>query len=138
MDNKDKLELKEGSIWINQDIKKVFQELYDHYRSIQNTNDYLRNELERVKSDKFKDEELSKMKADYEKMKANYYRGFPISEEEDDLIKEWEKKIMEKHPDNGGAIGGRFHYEFIPTGIGTIGVVVDTFTKEKFEFQSLR
>ena len=35
------LELKDGTIWINQDIKKVLQELYDHYRSIQNKNEYV-------------------------------------------------------------------------------------------------
>jgi len=131
------LELKDGTIWINQDIKKVLQELYDHYRSIQNKNEYLRNELEMVKSDKFKDEELAKMKSDYEKMKADYYRGFAISENEDNLIKEWEKGIMEKYPANSGAIGGRFHYEFIPTGIGTVGIVVDSFTKERYIFRDL-
>ena len=133
----EKLELKDGTIWINQDIKKVLQELYDHYRSIQNRNEYLKNELERVKSDKFKDEELAKMKSAYEKMKAEYYRGFAISEDEDDLIKEWEKHMIEKYPANSGAIGGRFHYEFVPTGVGTVGTVVDSFTNQRYIFHSL-
>lgn len=133
----EKLELKDGTIWINQDIRKVLQELYDHYRSIQNRNEYLKNELERVKSDKFKDEELAKMKSEYEKMKAEYYRGFAISEDEDDLIKEWEKHMIEKYPANSGAIGGRFRYEFVPTGVGTVGTVVDSFTNQRYIFHSL-
>ena len=133
----DKLELKDGTIWINQDIKKVLQELYDHYRAIQNSNEYLRSELERVKADKFKDEELSKMKKDYNRMKDEYYRGFPISEVESQKISNWMDEQMKKNPSSGGAIGGRFRYEFIPTGIGTIGIVEDIFTKDKLTFQDL-
>ena len=77
------------------------------------------------------------MKERYDKMSADYYRGFPISEHEGKKIEEWQDKILKEHPGNAGAIGGRFRYEFTPTGIGTIGVVIDSFTNEKFEFQSL-
>ena len=133
---KEELELKEGPTWILQDIKKVFQELYDHYRSVVNRNEYLEEEIKKVKDEKYKDEELSKMKESYEKMKHEYYSlGFPITEEEVKKIREWEDKI----------IGGvdmkindtRFHYEFYPTPIGVAGYVVDSLTKEKFQFQEL-
>ena len=130
----EKLELKEGSIWILQDIKKVFQELYDHYCSVVNTNEYLQKENERLKSESYKDEELSKMKEKYEKMKKAYFLGFPISEEEDKKIKEW----IEKRPEfNEGAIGGRYTYQFTPTSIGVIGTIIDGMTGEKFTFQEL-
>lgn len=133
----DELELKNGSPWILQDIKKVFQELWDHYRVIKSRNEYLEEEIKRIKSDTYKDEELSKMKEDYERMKKNYYRGFPISEKEEDKIDKWQNKIIEKYPANTGAIGGRFIYKFLPTSIGTSGLIIDSVSGETFEFQEI-
>ena len=133
----DKLELKEGSMWLVHDLKSLLQEVYDHYRSVVNTNEYLRKENERLKSDLYKDEELSKMKSEYDKMKSDYYRGFPISEEEDKKINEWIEKQMEKVPGIGGTSGGRFTYQFTPTGLGTAGTIIDGFTGDKLTFQEL-
>ena len=133
----DKLELREGSIWILQDVKKVLQELYDHYRNVCNQNDYLRKEIEKVKSEKYADEEMSRMKSEYDKMKSDYYRGFPISEEENKKINEWIENQQKKVPGIGGASGGRFTYQFTPTGLGTAGIIIDGFTGDKFTFQEL-
>ncbi len=133
----EKLELKDGTIWIMEDIKKTLQQVYDHYRNVCKQNDYLRKEIEKVKSEKYADEELSKMKEEYERMKSDYYRGFPISEKEDKKIHEWIEGQMKKNSSIGGAIGGRFRYEFIPTGIGTVGTIIDTFTEDRFNFQDL-
>ena len=133
----EKLELKDGNIWIMDDIKKTLQQVYDHYRSVCNRNDYLRKEIEKVKSEKYADEELSRLKSAYDKMKSDYYRGFPISEEEDKNIKEWIKNQQKKNPGIGGAAGGRFTYKFIPTGLGTSGTIIDSFTGDEFTFQEL-
>ena len=133
----EKLELKDGNIWIMDDIKKTLQQVYDHYRIICNRNGYLTKEIEKVKSEKYADEELSKLKSEYDKMKSDYYRGFPISEEEDKNIKDWIKKQQEKNPDSGGAAGGRFTYRFTPTGLGTVGTIIDGFTGDEFTFQEL-
>lgn len=133
----EKLELKDGNIWIMDDIKKTLQQVYDHYRSVCNRNDYLKKEIEKVKSEKYADEVLLKMRSEYEKMKSDYYRGFPISEEESKKIKEWMNKQIEKNPSTGGAIGGRFSYKFIPTGVGTIGIVIDGITDETFTFSEI-
>ena len=133
----EKLELKDGNIWIMDDIKKTLQQVYDHYRSVCNRNDYLRKEIEKVKSEKYADEELSRLKSEYDKMKSDYYRGFPISEEEDKNINEWIKKQQEKNPGSGGAAGGRFTYKFTPTGLGTVGTIIDDFTGDEFTFQEL-
>ena len=133
----EKLELKDGNIWIMDDIKKTLQQVYDHYRIICNRNGYLKNEIEKVKSEKYADEVLLKMRSEYEKMKSDYYRGFPISEEESKKIKEWMNKQIEKNPSTGGAIGGRFSYKFIPTGVGTIGIVIDGITDETFTFSEI-
>ena len=133
----EKLELKDGNIWIMEDIKKTLQQVYDHYRSVCNRNDYLKKEIEKVKSEKYADEELSRLKSEYDRMKSDYYRGFPISEEEDKNIKEWIKNQQEKNPGIGGVAGGRFTYKFIPTGLGTSGTIIDSFTGDEFTFQEL-
>ena len=133
----EKLELKDGNIWIMEDIKKTLQQVYDHYRSVCNRNDYLKKEIEKVKSEKYADEELSRLKSEYDKMKSDYYRGFPISEEEDKNIKEWIKNQQKKNPGIGGAAGGRFTYRFTPTGLGTVGTIIDGFTGDEFTFQEL-
>ena len=133
----EKLELKDGNIWIMDDIKKTLQQVYDHYRIVCNRNNYLTKEIEKVKSEKYADEELSKLKSEYDKMKSDYYRGFPISEEEDKNIKEWIKNQQKKNPGIGGAAGGRFTYKFTPTGLGTVGTIIDGFTGDEFTFQEL-
>lgn len=133
----EKLELKDGNIWIMEDIKKTLQQVYDHYRSVCNRNDYLKKEIEKVKSEKYTDEELSRLKSEYDRMKSDYYRGFPISEEEDKNIKEWIKNQQKKNPGIGGAAGGRFTYKFTPTGLGTSGIIIDSFTGDEFTFQEL-
>ena len=133
----EKLELKDGNILIMDDIKKTLQQVYDHYRIVCNRNNYLTKEIEKVKSEKYADEELSRLKSEYDKMKSDYYRGFPISEEEDKNIKEWKKNQQKKNPGIGGAAGGRFTYKFTPTGLGTVGTIIDGFTGDEFTFQEL-
>jgi hypothetical protein len=134
----DKLELKEDRpMWLLNDIKADFQKLYDHYRWVSARIEHLEEENKRLKSDAYKDEELAKMKSEYDRMKEDYFRGFPISEEEHKKINEWIDEQMKKHPGIGGAIGGRFTYEFLPTSIGTAGTIIDSFTGDKFNFQEL-
>lgn len=131
----DKLNLTEDhSIWLSKDIRSVLQEVYDHFRSVNNRNEYLEEEIKKLKSEKYKDEELTKMKEQYDRMMEDYYRGFPISKKEQQKIGEWIDKLPKS---NEGAIGGRFRYEFVPTSIGTIGTIIDTFTGEKLTFQDL-
>ena len=134
----EKLELKDNQpAWLLQDIKKVFQELYDHYRVVKNRNDYLIKENQKLKDEHYEQDELAKMKKEYDRMKEDYYRGFPISEDELTKIHEWIDKQQEKKPGLGGAIGGRFIYKFVPTSVGVSGTIIDSFTDDKFTFQEL-
>lgn len=134
-----KLELKDDKpIWLNEDIEEVLQELYDHYRAINNRNEYLSKEIARVKEETYKDNELTEMKKKYDEMSADYYRGFPISKEESEKISTWMKEVTKGEDPRekiGGAVGGRFKYEFIPTSIGVIGTIIDSFTGKKLTFQ---
>ena len=101
--------------------KNVLSELDARNKQIKN----LEKELERVRSEKYKDEELQKMRKSVERAEKQLQLGFPITEEEDRATTEWQKQhIQKKHGGNtyAGAIGGRFQYEFIPTTIGVIGL----------------
>ena len=102
----------------------------------------LKEEIKRLKDENWKDNELQSMKEQYDKMKKDYFRGFPISKEESEKINDWiNKHEKEKHPrrpkmsyPRGGAIGGSYSYHFVPTSIGIFGTVKCT-CGEKFTFQ---
>ena len=107
---------------------------------------YLENEIAKLKSETYKDDELQKAKEKVKVMEEDYYRGFPISKEEEAKINEWkENHDKEKHglittEDKlraGGCIGGRYTYKFVPTSIGTIGYVVCDKCGEEFTFNEL-
>lgn len=108
-------------------------------------------ENEEMKKELYKDEAVLKMQEKIDDLKSRIdvmrkasMRGFPISEEEQKKIEEWQMKhLKKKHwdkehdcPNYSGAIGGRFSYHFIPTSIGVIGEVKCSCGK-KFCFQDL-
>ena len=90
--------------------------------------EHLREEIKNFKLDAYKDQELKKMKEKLEKMQDSYYRGFPISKEEEEKIHNWlvehENKQHGGYPCYHGASGGGYIYEFYPSGIGTAGTVI--------------
>lgn len=75
-----------------------------------------------------------------EEAKANACRSFQITENEAEKIDKWKNQhdikihklvSLEKRLKAGGAIGGRYEYNFIPTSIGTIGYCVCGACKHK-------
>lgn len=116
-----------------------FDNVNDAFEAIQRKIDFLEiknanliKENKQLKEQNYKDKELTKMKDRLSHMEADYYRGFPISEDEQKSIQEW----MDQHDQEahncytlddklrrGGCIGGTYKYEFIPTSIGVIGTV---------------
>lgn len=109
--------------------------LKDKFCRLSDTNEYLTEQLENLKKDTFKDEELSKMKAELEALKADYYRGFPISKKEKESIDKWMNEHEKIHKGGHGTIGGKYTYVFNPTSIGTIGTIKCS-CGECFEFQN--
>lgn len=106
----------------------------------------LEEEIKRLREEHYKDNELQKMKSKLERMEKDYYRGFPISEEDEKAIRDWEKehvakmhglKTTDDRMRISGAIGGNWSYEFIPTSIGVSGCVKCNSCGEKFEFQEI-
>lgn len=107
--------------------------------------EYLEKQNQKLRDEKYKDNELLRMEVELKSMKEDYYRGFPISEEEQKSIREW----MDKHDEEvhhartlgdklklGGCCGGRYTYKFTPTSIGTIGTVKCSCGAE-FTFQDI-
>lgn len=105
----------------------------------------LEEENKRLKDEAYKDRELQAMKQRLRSMEDSYYRGFPISASEKKAIEEWaEKHDAEVHNlttsgariKAGGVCGGRYTYHFLPTSIGTSGVI-RCHCGAEFEFREL-
>lgn len=58
---------------------------------------------------------------------------FKLSEEEAKLAKEWIGEQKLKHGYETGTFGGRWVYQFTPTGLGVEAVVIDQMTGERKE-----
>ena len=106
----------------------------------------LEEENKKLKEEVYKDKELQAMKEKMKLMEEKYYRGFPITEEQDKAISDWKRKHDEEvhglttsnmRFKAGGAIGGRYHYKFVPTYIGISGTVVCSKCGAEFEFQEI-
>ena len=119
------------------ELCEIIKIKFDEYQQIEQK---LKNELDRLKDEKWKDEELIRMKQELQTAKREYRNGFPISDDQVEAINEWiENHEKEKHSSKrlfprGGAIGGSYSYIFTPTSIGVFGTVKCT-CGESFEFQ---
>lgn len=87
----------------------------------------LQDELKAAKDEAYASEEMQRMKEELERTKKAYYRGFPISEQEQEQIRAWQKKhdvVAHNNPKHyHGTSGGGYSYIFYPTAIGTSGVI---------------
>ena len=116
--------------------KKHLDELEKIYDACYEKNEKLQAENERLRGEHYKDEELARIKTELEDVR----QAFKITENERRKIKDWKMKHEnEKHggyPARSGAIGGRYEYVFIPTSIGTAGVI-RCCCGEEFAFREL-
>ena len=131
-----------------EEARNAYKQERDNLRKevAQYANDSLNREskydsMEKVKS--WAEEKYQKMQSRYEAMQRDYYRGFPISEKEEEKIKAWKEKhdiekhyadTLEKRLKLEGVSGGRFKYIFVPTSIGISGCIQCN-CGEKFYFQ---
>ena len=141
----------EYATYYNGEYTNVYS-LDDCIRAIQCRNDnnekrikYLEKENKALKEKQFKDKEIQKMRKRLNEALANYRRGFPISESEEEAIETWKEKhdaeahglkTGEQRMRAEGFSGGRYSYHFIPTALGTSGVI-RCHCGAEFEFQEI-
>lgn len=70
-------------------------------------------------------EELRRLRSELADARKMMALGFPVTNEERAAIDAWRKDGRENH---------QFEYRFLPTGIGTVGKIVDLDTGDEFDF----
>ena len=117
------------------DIAEAFESIQNSILWYKNDADRLREKVNYLESENYKDEELQKMKAQLEKIQEDYRRGFPVTKEESDNITKWKKNHDATEHGNAdgyhGTIGGGYTYEFLPTSIGSFGTCFCNICKYK-------
>lgn len=131
--------------FFNASISDLCQGIIDKTVDKERRIEYLEEENKKLKDEHYKDSEMQRMKTELKNAKEDLYRGFPISEEEEKRIKEWQDKhdaevhglkTLKERVHAGGCIGGRYSYEFVSTSIGVVGTVKCN-CGAKFTFQDL-
>lgn len=98
--------------------------------------EYFRQELNRIRDEKWRDEELKKLKAENDKLHERLSHGFYLTPEEHEAVMNW-IDTHDVHSSYGGAIGGVFTYTFTPTSIGTVGKIKCGICGKEFTFREL-
>lgn len=104
-------------------IKERLDEIAEEFERKEAAIEWLRKENDELRNEKYKDEELARLKRRLEDVEYELYRGFPISEEEEREIKLWKERHELIHRGGHGAVGGKYTYTFVPTSIGTVGEI---------------
>ena len=116
------------------EIKKIAEQLVERYQYQSEQYELLKEENEKLKSNIWEKEEISKLKNERDLYQKQLTFGFGITEEENEKIKQW---ISDREDKNTGTIGGRYEYRFFPTSIGVVCKIVDTTNNESFTFREL-
>lgn len=105
-----------------------------NYDRLLEQNQFFQNELKRIRNEKWKDEELKKLKTENERLQTQLHNsGFYITPDEDRLIQDWIKN-HNTHPLQGCAGGGIFSYIFTPTAIGLVKTIHCNLCGEEYTF----
>lgn len=116
------------------------------FHAEQARNDRLQAENERLHDEHYENKEIQKLTDEIAELRSRLGYSFRLDKADWDRIHEWQHAHMaEKHgldtPEKrlqaGGAIGGMWTFEFVPTSIGTVGTCRCGKCKEEFTFQEL-
>ena len=122
--------MKNGEFLRVEDLDTVCEQLRSIFDDQAAENARLRENLQSIIDEKWKDDELQKLRKQRDDALADMSRGFSIAQEENDRINAWKKEHDEyqhglksnlERCRAGGAIGGRYSFDFTGTSIGTFG-----------------
>ena len=106
-------------------IKEKIDSLKNSLLFIADVNNRLQKQVDELLNENWKDTKLQEIQQELNKVRADYNRGFHISEADDKKINQWilkhDEEIHHNYNHYHGASGGGFSYVFTPTGLGTIG-----------------
>lgn len=132
--------------WTNvYDLEKCLTAIRIRNKDNENRIKYLQEENRKLREEYNKDEEIQKMQQKLDRMQKDYWRGFPITEDEENAIEEWKKKHDEEvhgwttdrmRMKAEGVSGGRYVYRFVPTALGISGKIICHCGAE-FEFHEI-
>ena len=107
----------------DEDVEKYLNTLKINFERKRNLEQQLRNHIQELEDEHYKDKRLQEMKKQLEITRADARRGFSISAKESEAIAAWKEEHDTNEHGNPnqyhGASGGGYSYEFYPTGIGT-------------------
>lgn len=114
-------------------FEQACQIIADYINEMEEEKEKARERVKKYEEEINADARVQELQDQLQTARADLSRGFRIYEHEETAIAKWkEKHDIEAHGLNtldkklraGGAIGGRYHYEFHPTSIGTACVCV--------------
>ena len=121
-------------------FEQVCQIIADRLNEAEEEKEKAREKVKKYEEEINADVRVQELTARLEELQGDLRRGFKITESESKAIQEWQDKhdvkqhkldTLEKKLRAGGAIGGRYFYEFYPTSIGTSGVCICNRCKRK-------
>lgn len=114
MDKRNMDEMWEKAILRGKDVKKMLQELSDKIELIQEDHDDLVESYRKLKDEKFKDEEIKRLKEELD----FYQRNTLVTLS--DKQRENARRFQKEHYENCETGMMSFKYTIIPTGIGNV------------------
>ena len=108
-----------------EDAADVLKRIGKQYEEQEKEIKELKNKLNEYDAEVAKSETIQLMKHKIAQMHKKYYQTFYLTKEEHEEVREWMKNhnaLIHKNI-GSGAIGGRYSYEFCPTGIGTFPTI---------------
>ena len=107
--------MKKYNIVWDSDPSRIIEDLNEYIQNKANTEKILRNRIQELQDDAFKDNTISKLMQEIDslRLRTNYY----LTEEEQKKLDEWEKKIFESYPMKA-TVSVSPSITFVPTSIG--------------------
>lgn len=106
--------MKKYNIVWDSNPSRIIEDLNEYIQNKANTEKILRNRIQELQDDAFKDNTISKLKQEINDLRSR--TGYYLTEEEQKKLDEWKKKISGPYPKATISVGPSI--TFTPTSIG--------------------